>query len=333
MAPSVLTPGLTPASAPGATAPVYLMSPPRADWGLRGRANVFAKDAEDADPVAARADWLEVALAVEAAGGVVAVVENPDRPELTGLPYCAEAGVCAEDADGGVFILPRLTPPHRQAEVDVVGPAVSRLGLRPVPLAGTAPFEGQGDVLWLSDDLVVCTWGVGPWARTQKAAATLARGIMAQGRPHGEQVEAIALGFHADPWFHGNTFLGGFVGPKGQKLVLGCREAFLDAGWQKLCTAVAAHGSAVLPLSVDDTLCYPTNALQVGHTVIAPSGVPGFVVDAWRAIDLAVVLLPLPALFRQGGGAAVCLTNHLRGLDPAKIPDDMRLDHWQKTKA
>ena len=89
--------------------------------------------------------------------------------------------------------------------------------------------------------------------------------------------------------------------------------------------SVIGDGARIVAVSAEDTLSYATNALQVNDTVLAPAGVPDVVIDAWRSLGLRVELLELPALFRKGGGAAVCLTNRLDGVTPAMVPADMRL--------
>ena len=303
-------------------APVFLVSPPRRDWTIRGKANVFAAAAE-APPTAeaARADWLAVCEAIEGAGGVCAVVDNDVDGMLTGLPYCAEAGLCGTDGATLVFVLPNLTPPHRQAEPKVIGPAVGRLGLTTRALPKGVAFEGQGDVIRLGDR-VVCTAGVGRWARTSPEAYSHYRDLL--GMP------SLALTFHADPWFHGNTFLGGYA-RGADVVVIVCDEALADDGVARL--RAFADGAKFVSITAAQTLTYATNALQVGDTVLAPEGVPDVVIDAWRALGLRVQLLALPALFRKGGGAAVCLTNRLDGVAVEAVPDDMRLRAWRARQA
>lgn len=290
-------------------APVFLMSRPRDDWQIRGRANVFAAAAAAGDaPSAADAqrDWDAVKDAVEAAGGRVVVVDNPD-PLLTGLPYTAEAGVLGRDDDGPVFVLPRLTPPHRQREPDVVGPAVRALGVRTVDI--DVAFEGQGDVIAVGGDRFVCTAGEGTWARTSPLAhARYGRFLPGP---------SLHLRFRADPWFHGNTFLGSYQNGADAVVVV-CPDALFDDGYDRLLRFVAP--ARIVALTAEQTLSYATNALQVNTTVLAPAGVPDVVVDAWRDLGLTVRFLELPALFRKGGGAAVCLTNRLWGFTAGDNP-------------
>jgi N-dimethylarginine dimethylaminohydrolase len=304
-------------------APVFLVSPPRPDWTIRGRANVFAKEVAAPSAEAARADWLTVVDAIEGAKGVCAVVDNATDPLLTGLPYCAEAGLCARDPlDGApVFVLPNLTPPHRQREPDVIAPAVLQLGLRTVRLPAEVTFEGQGDVIAVGNTLV-CTSGVGPWARSSVGAFDHYARFL--DRP------ALHLGFHADPWFHGNTFLGAYEND-GRVVLIVCFDALRDDGADRLRAFV--DGAVIVSLDAAATLTYATNALQVGSTVIAPAGVPDVVIDAWRTLGLTVQLLALPALFRKGGGAAVCLTNRLDGVRAAQVPQAMRLSTWKAAQA
>ncbi len=296
------------------------MSPPRHDWAIRGRANVFAKDVVSPSADAARADWLAVAEAIEAAGGVCAVVDNERDTLLTGLPYCAEAGLCGRDPDSGdpVFVLPNLTPPHRQGEPAVIGPAITKLGLRTIMLPADVAFEGQGDVVKVGGRMV-CTSGEGPWARTSaRAFDHYARFV---------DVSSLHVGFHADPWFHGNTFLGGYENG-GNVVVVVCFDALRDDGADRLKAFV--DGARVVAISAADTLTYATNALQVNETILAPDGVPDVVIDAWRGLGLQVQLLELPALFRKGGGAAVCLTNRLDGVSSSSVPAHMRLSLGKK---
>lgn len=297
------------------------MSCPREDWGLRGRANVFAEHAVSPAAHDAQRDWHAVKDAIVAAGGDVVVVDSNDAA-LTGLPYTAEAGVVGRDEHGPVFVLPNLTPPHRQREPDVIGPALEQRGLRLVRIDGA--FEGQGDVINVGGSVedgearFVCTAGVGRWARTAATAFAQLQPLLPG--------PSMALSFRADPWFHGNTFLGSyrktdFKSPSTDAVIVVCSAALEANDFLRL-DRFTEH-ARIVDLTKEETLTYATNALQVNDTVIAPAGVPPRVVDAWRSLDLDVRFLELPALFGRGGGAAVCLTNRLWGL--RRLDDDDRL--------
>ena len=304
---------------------VLLMSPPRADWRVHGAANVFSQGQPAAVAAgAALAEWLSLADTLTSAGASVVVMPfDDDDASLTGMPYTAEAGVVgrARDTDGApLWLLPSMKPAHRQREPDHVARFAAACGIatRAVPVT----WEGQGDVLVVertryAPRRFVCTSGEGAHARTSPAAVThVARCLPGP---------SLHLRFAAEPWFHGNTFLGFFCaraeegGDGGVDEVVGlvCDDALLPGEGERL--------RAFLPdvrfvtLTRHDSLHYATNALQVGNAVIAPPGLPAHVHDVWRGLGLRVVEVALPTLFGRGGGAAVCMTNRL-DVDEATIP-------------
>lgn len=305
--------------------PLYLMSPPRPDWTLRGRANFLSSTSAAPAPRQAITDWLAVADAIEAAGGAVVVLPPSPDENLTGMPYTAEAGMLGRDDDGPVFVLPNVKPPHRRGEAAVVAAFAARLGLRTTTPAHL--WEGQGDALRVDDDRVVHTAGEGPQARTDPAAyAEVARFLSPR---------SILLRFKAEPWFHGNTFLGFYRSVDGARVVaLCCAAALLPGEEQKLRGFVPDVDVVVVDAATSKS--YATNALQVNDAVLAPRGLPSAVLDVWRALGLRVVELPLPALFSVGGGAAVCMTNRLDGLTLDAVPVDARYaatrDRWVATR-
>jgi N-dimethylarginine dimethylaminohydrolase len=309
---------------------VLLMSPPRPDWRVRGAANVFSQGQRtDVATGAALVEWLALADALTAAGAVVVVMPfDAADAHLTGLPYTAEAGFVgrARDDDGApVWLLPTMMPPHRQREPAHVARFAHACGIktRTVPVT----WEGQGDVLVVdrtrhAPRRHVCTSGEGAHART---AATAYRHV-ARYLPG----PSLHLRFAAEPWFHGNTFLGFFYAHGDDGIVddvvcLVCDDALLTPG-------DGARLRAFLPdvrfvtLTRHDSLRYATNALQVGDTVVAPPGLPGHVHDVWRGLGLRVVEVGLPTLFGRGGGAAVCMTNRL-DIDVDVVPAHLRYSH------
>ena len=64
--------------------PLFLMSPPRRDWALKGRANFKSRGADGVDATRARDEWARLADAIVDAGGDV-VVLPPNDASLTGL--------------------------------------------------------------------------------------------------------------------------------------------------------------------------------------------------------------------------------------------------------
>lgn len=291
---------------------VYLMSFPRADWGLRGKANFVSQAASAAPPTAQQAmtDWLELADAVEAAGGHVLVLPPPPVENLTGLPYVAEAGLFFRGPDGrpGMFV-PNMKPPHRKAEGTYLAGFFAGLGWETRAVPGL--WEGQGDALRIDGERIIHTAGEGAHARTEQHAYSVV-GPVASARH-------LLLRFRADPFFHGNTFLGAYQAADGKRtVVLVCPDALLPGELEKLRAFVTPHHVELL--RPEQARAYTTNALQVHGTVVAPTGLDPAVLGLWRELGLVVKELPFPALFRAGGGAAVCLTNRLDGLRPDEIP-------------
>lgn len=267
------------------------MSPPRADWRVHGKANVFSQRA--GAPIAegeALREWLGLADAITVAGARVVVLPF-DEPSLTGMPYTAEAGLLGA---GRVFLLPNVKPAHRRGEAALIARLMASWGIetRAVPV----PWEGQGDVIDVGGRLV-CTSGEGPHSRTSAEAYAHVAPFIGP---------SLHLRFRADPWFHGNTFLGFFRGAR-ESVVVVCEQALLYGELARLRAFVP--DARFVTIGIDESLRYGTNALQVGRRIFAPKGAP--LLALWSQLDLEVTELELPALFGSGGGAAVCLTNRL----------------------
>jgi N-dimethylarginine dimethylaminohydrolase len=278
---------------------VYLMSPPRRDWQIRGKANVFSRGQAPVSEGSALDEWKTLSAAIVAAGGEVVVLENDSDPTLTGMPYTAEAGHQGEK----VFLLPNVKPPHRKGERALIERALTSWNVPVVDVP--VQWEGQGDVIAIGDRFI-CTSGEGPDARTSSEAYEFVAPHLAAPSMH--------LRFRADPWFHGNTFLASYRGRKGEIVVVVCPDALLPGELERLQEFVQAGDKPlrrVLTIARDQSLKYATNALQVKNTVIAPRGVPDVVKDLWRELELDVVEVALPILFERGGGGPVCLTNRL----------------------
>lgn len=292
---------------------LFLMSHPRPDWAVKGRANFLSQgqlDHRAHSPRAAMEDWLEIARTIEAAGGKVVVAPPAPHLALTGLPYTAEWGHFFRDRDGRpAFLVARMTPEHRKQEPTYVAGFVAALGWR--AYATQARWEGQGDALRIDGERIVHTAGVGLMARTEAAAYAEVAPRLSPKR--------LSLPFRADPWFHGNTFLGVFRRKgSGEPLVLLCPDALEPDDHARL--RAFLRGIPVVEIDAAASRGYATNALQVHDTVIAPTGLDARIYTVWRELGLTVVQLRMDALFRSGGGAAVCLTLRLDGCRAEEIP-------------
>jgi N-dimethylarginine dimethylaminohydrolase len=291
---------------------VFLMSPPRTDWRVHGRANVFSQaPLPPIEPNAALREWLLLADEITSAGGRVVVLSSDDA-RLTGMPYTAEAGHLGKD---GLFLLPNVKPPHRRDEAALVAKLLTSWGMKTRALA--VPWEGQGDVIDIGGRYV-CTSGEGPQARTSPDAYLHVAPLL--------DGDSMHLRFRAQPWFHGNTFLACFEGAR-ERVVVVCEDALLPGELARLRTFADAR---FLGITVEESLHYGTNALQVGARVLAPKGAPSPLLTLWSELGLDVRELELPALFGSGGGAAVCLTNRL-AMSIEGVPEACRYESVRPT--
>ena len=248
---------------------------------------------------------------VEAGGDVVVLPPGP--PELTGLIYTAEAGEFYRSDDGSPrFLLPSMAVPHRRGEADHIAPFVEDI-LRIPARNVQAVWEAQGDAIRMADaDHVVHTYGQGPDGRTEEAAYGEVADLLS---PH-----HLQIAFRADPWFHGNTFLQCFR-RGGDAVVLVCPEALLGGEYERLLAFIG--DVPVVELTPEQSRGYDTNALQVEDTVIAPHSFSDTARAAVEGLGLEVRMLELGELFSKGGGAPVCLTNRLWGLEQEEVPDEV----------
>lgn len=311
--------------------PVYLMSPPRLDWTLKGKANFRSQSGIPVNADAAREEWIRLANAIVGAGGEVVVCPPNPKTNLTGMVYMAEAGEFFVDSDGRYrFILPNMAAQHRQSEADWIGGFMAGLGIEPVAIQST--WEAQGDVLRANDgEAIVHTFGSGKYARTEQTAYAEVS--------HWLSPIHIQIHFKANPWFHGNTFLGvyherhkperlGEAQRYRQQGVLVCTDALLPGELDRL-EDFLPHARFV-QISRDDSKNYDTNSLQVNDMVIASSTISQSARELFRSLDLELATIELSELFSKGGGAPVCLTNRLWGADVDHFPHRVR---WSQRAA
>lgn len=301
--------------------PVFLMSPPRRDWHLAGRANFRSREAREVDAGRARLEWSTLADSIVDAGGEVLVCPPNPKRHLTGLLYTAEAGEFYRNEEGyRRFLLPNMVPKHRRLEADWMGGFVEGLGIATKTIEPA--WEAQGDAIrGVTGDQIIHTYGEGSEARTDGEAY---REVADRLSPRHIQIR-----FDADPWFHGNTFMNVYRAPDPQRdppaVLLICRKALADGEYDRLRQFV--EPAEVVELTRQESLAYATNALQVNDTVLAPADFSTTASRALRSIGLKVVHIGLSELFAKGGGAPVCLTNRLWGLDADHLPDHAR---WSK---
>lgn len=310
--------------------PVFMMSPPRKDWTIRGRSNRNSQLADAPDPMLARDEWRRLADAIVAAGGDVVVLPPNPKLNLTGLPYTAEAGEFFKRGEQRHFLLPRMGVMHRRDEAHWIGLFVGK-NLECLTHRPSVPWEAQGDCIRvLGGAGIIHTFGSGNLKRTSPWAYRQVAWALGQRHMH--------LHFHADPWFHGNTFLNVYrnayparLGEPTERLreiMLVCPQALLPGELDRL--RRFAPTAEIVPISVAQSRAYDTNALQVKNTVLASDTLSDGAQDALRSLELDVQKLSFSELFSKGGGAPVCLTNRLWGISPDEIPPAFR---WSRQPA
>ncbi len=285
--------------------PVYLMSPPRSDWALKGKANFRSIEAGEVNADAAQAEWAKLADAIVAAGGEVLVAPpNPNR-NLTGMVYTAEAGEFYIDPDHGPsFILPNMSAEHRRHESSWLGGFFAGLGVHLKTINST--WEAQGDALRCPSG-IIHTFGEGKFQRTDSNAYDEVAELLSENH--------IQLKFKADPWFHGNTFLNVYTGKQGSGALV-CEEALED--FEKLESFLG--DTKIVKVTPEASMDYDTNSLQVNETVIASETISETATTLFSDLGLSTNLLSLVELFTKGGGAPVCLTNRLWNCDSSTFP-------------
>ncbi len=307
--------------------PLFLMSPPRSDWTLRGKANFRSQSANAVDARAARREWSALADAIVEAGGEVIVCPPNPRKNLTGMIYTAEAGEFYVRDGMARFLLPNMATEHRRDEADWIGGFMEGLGIRTRPVR--ARWEAQGDVLRTDHgQKLVHTFGSGTYRRTEAQAYQEVAHLLSD--------RHIQIHFRADPWFHGNTFLNFYHGatlpPRlGEEesrvptVMLVCPDALMPGELDRLIRFVP-HAE-VMQISRAESEGYDTNCLQVNGTVIASDTLSDRAEYAFHSLELEIVKLDFDELFSKGGGAPVCMTNRLWGADVDLFPKRVR---WSK---
>lgn len=264
------------------------MSPPGPDWKLRGRANFRSREADPVDARLAYREWVALARGIEAAGGHV--VALPPAAELTGLPYCAEAGHPLPPEAGDPrprFVLPRMHAPHRAAEANLWAAFAEELGFRVVlPKSGT--WEAQGDVASFAGTTVLF-WG----GRTDRAGLDAVRPMFPD--------DALEIEIR-EPAFHGNVAVLP-IESIGRLLI--CPELIVADGVGRLEERFGVE--RVLRISVEEAKCYATNALPIGKCLLAPTVAPRRVMSLLEELGMHIEELVMRELCEKAGGASRCL--------------------------
>ncbi len=287
--------------------PVHLLSYPQPGWHIRGGANFRSLTRAPTSPRKAMHEWIALADAIEALGAPVAVLPPPEGELLTGMMYAANFGRYFPHS--GRFLVSKMSVSHRQGEAAHVAAFFREtLGLE-APQASEI-WEGQADVADLGADRHILTWGV----RTAHAACDLVRDEL------GPSARTLDVKLR-EPFFHGDTCLSVLRRGDGSPLLMVYPGALVDHTE----TDLARFGAIdLLPIDERDALAYACNALQVGKTLLVPTGVSDALLARLEAEGITPRPMDFGELFGKGGGGPRCLVNVLRGLPSERIPDPVR---------
>lgn len=284
---------------------LYFMSPPSRGWALRGRANFRSRAAEQVDARAARREWLTLAEAIEARGGVV-VGLYPPSDEVSGMPYAAECGHVVTTHGGPRFLLPNMAAEHRRGERAHWSALAKTMGLAPTDI-GAGTWEAQGDVA-LFDGATLLFHG----------GRTDCEGMESAARFFDGEVLRVEI---REPAFHGNMAL---LPLSAVDRLLACREVIAPTSYDAL---VARFGAArLIEVSEDEIRRYATNGLPIGTDLLAPSLIPERIAELVTRAGMRVVPLAMRELCEKAGGASRCLVSWARlAPDAFHLPEENKL--------
>jgi len=298
--------------------PAYLMSYPARNWG-RGWAGVNFRSREAVTeakhPRQAMREWIALADAIEQHGGRVYVVPPPKYdPPLNGMPFAANFGIWSRSASKPTYVLARPSVLHRQGE-----PRLLQLFWKSFDVELAQPvsaWEGQADVQELPANRFLVSWG----PRSSKASVMEVIPHLPSGAVPFE-VEIVK-----DPsgrYFHGDTVFSVVANPNGETYFLAYRDAVRSPAFGSLAEFVTGTGvREVIELSLEDTLAYAANGLEVNGTLIMPDGISSSLKGVLESRGFPVTVLPFHELFGKGGGGPRCQVNVLREI-PSQVEEQL----------
>ncbi len=275
----------------------YLMVEPnhfRVDYAI----NPFMHLDDQPDPVRARAQWLAIVDAIEAAGGRVEVL--PQLPDAPDMVFAMNLGLAIDDESPQV-VLSHMRYPQRRAETTAADEWFAGHGFsrRSVGRDGVGAHFEAGDAFAWGGELVV---GYGP--RTEELALKHLAVDLGVG-VRGFRITHPGM-YHMDLSFC----------PLDETRAMVCPAAYDDAS----AAALLALVPDPLVLTEEEALTFCANSVVLGRTVVMPA-CPDRVRVQLERWGFEVVIVEVGE-FLKGGGAIRCLTNPLdvrRGRDLAPV--------------
>lgn len=280
------------------------MSPPPTNWQIKGGKNRWSQEKKAVDSEAAYAEWQTLWGAITRAGGIVQVLHPQKYTDelLTGLPYAANWGQYFREKN--LFLLSRMSVPHRQMESEVVRKFLRSLNLGWIIDQSESVWEGQADLIPLPNYYFILTFGTRSEHKSVTEVAT-----------HLEEMLAMSAFALSEPFFHGDTCLNPIATPSGPVLLV-CKKAFQSEFAVKTLKSISRKSFEVIEISEQDALAYACNGLPVGNTFVYPKGISDALLKRLEEHGMKLAEVHLPNLLGAGGGGPRCLVNRL---DPQKF--------------
>jgi N-dimethylarginine dimethylaminohydrolase len=265
----------------------YLLVEPnhfRVDYAINPYMDVHTQP----DPVRSREQWLELAAAIRAAGGVVEVLEQ--RPDAPDMVYAMNLGLVVSTPEREHVVLSHMRYAERRMETLTAAPWFAEHGFATTYVGrdGVGAHFEAGDVFAFGDALVA---GYGP--RSERLALkhlAVELGV----RVRGLRIAHPGM-YHLDLAFC----------PLDESRAMVAPSAFDEPS--------AAAALALVPeplvLTEEEALTFCANSIVVGRTVIMPT-CPDRVRRQLEDWGFEIVLVDVSE-FHKGGGSVRCLTNPL----------------------
>jgi N-dimethylarginine dimethylaminohydrolase len=267
----------------------YLMVEPnhfRIDYSI----NPFMHLDDQPDPVRARAQWLAIVAAVEAAGGTVEVL--PQLPDAPDMVYAMNLGLAleCEQEDSRQVVLSHMRYPQRRMETASADEWFAGHGFarRGVGRDGVGAHFEAGDAFAWRGELIV---GYGP--RTEELALKHLAGDLGVS-VRGFRIDHPGM-YHMDIGFC----------PLDETRAMVCPAAYDDDS----AAALLALVPDPLVLTEEEALTFCANSIVLGRTIVMPA-CPERVRARLEEWGFEIVVVEVGE-FVKGGGAIRCLTNPL----------------------
>lgn len=234
-------------------------------------------------------EWLTLVMTLIRAGASVDII--PQAPGLEDMVFTANAGLFIGNNE---VVLARFAHNRRRGEEAHFSKYFTERGYNVLARHHDSAFEGQGDALWLGDDLIV-SYGF----RTELRAIDTLEMLIPN--------NIIRMKLVDPRWYHGDTC----ISPLSEKLVLWYPSAFDEVSQERLRVHAKFLGIELLPVTEREACAFVCNAIPVGKTIVVPTPPQGSDLLE-RLTQRGFTPVPVDMTnFLLSGGAARCLALNL----------------------